>query len=189
MSMAEKTSDAAPKKAATPKATAAAKTAAATSTAKPRTRTTATAAPATAAVDNIVNEAAAGAGNSAGGESFREQASAFKGKASDKAREYADTGKDKAADLLDSLSKTVKDLAGSVDERLGTTYGDYTRKAADVVSGAADSLKAKDVDDIVADTREFVRTRPAVAIGAAAAVGFLLARLVKAGTGGDREDS
>ena len=122
------------------------------------------------------------------GESFRAQASSFKGKASDKAREYADTGKDKATTILDNLSKTVEELARSVDERLGTTYGDYTRKAADAVSSAATTLKGKDVDDIVADTREFVRTRPAVAIGAAAAVGFLLTRLIKAGSN-DQDDA
>ena len=121
-------------------------------------------------------------------EGFRAQANNFRGKASDKAREYADTGKDKATTLLDNLSKTVEELARSVDERLGSNYGDYTRKAASAVSDAAEKLKAKDVDDIVSDTRDFVRSRPAVAIGAAAAVGFLIARLVKAGSG-DRDDA
>ena len=36
-------------------------------------------------------------------------------------------------------------------------------------------------DDIVEDTRNFVRKSPALAIGAAAAVGFLLTRLIRAG--------
>lgn len=122
------------------------------------------------------------------GETLSDQAGSFKDKAGDKAREYANTGKDKATDLLDSLSQTVADLAKSVDERLGTSYGDYARKAADAVSGAAGTLKGKDVDDLVADTREFVRKQPAIAIGAAAAVGFLLTRLVKAGSN-DRDDA
>ena len=155
---------AAPAKATAPKV-AAPKTATKAATPKPAPKPTVAAAPS--------------------GESFRAQASSFKGKASDKAREYADTGKDKATTILDNLSKTVEELARSVDERLGTTYGDYTRKAADAVSSAATTLKGKDVDDIVADTREFVRTRPAVAIGAAAAVGFLLTRLIKAGSNDD----
>lgn len=122
------------------------------------------------------------------GETLRDQAGSFKDKAGDKAREYANTGKDKATNLLDSLSQTVTDLAKSVDERLGTSYGDYARKAADAVSGAAGTLKDKDIDDLVADTREFVRKQPAIAIGAAAAVGFLLTRLVKAGSN-DRDDA
>ncbi len=120
--------------------------------------------------------------------SFRDQASSFKAKAGDKAREYATTGKDKTADLLDSISHTVNDLARSVDEQLGTTYGDYARKAASTVSSAAETLKGKDVDDLVESTREFVRKQPAVAIGAAAAVGFLLTRLLRAGSN-DRDDA
>lgn len=123
-----------------------------------------------------------------GSESIRDQASAFKAKAGDKAREYATTGKDKTADLLENLSHTVDDLARSVDERLGATYGDYARRAASAVSSVAETLKGKDVDDLVANTRDFVRKQPAVAIGAAAAVGFLLTRLLRAGSN-DRDDA
>jgi ElaB/YqjD/DUF883 family membrane-anchored ribosome-binding protein len=36
---------------------------------------------------------------------------------------------------------------------------------------------------MVEDTRQFVRKSPAVAIGAAAAIGFVLARLVRSGRG------
>ena len=172
------------KKATAPAKPAAAKRAAPAKTTAPKAAAAKTAAP-KAATKPIPKPTVAAAPN---GESFRAQASSFKGKASDKAREYADTGKDKATTILDNLSKTVEELARSVDERLGTTYGDYTRKAADAVSSAATTLKGKDVDDIVADTREFVRTRPAVAIGAAAAVGFLLTRLIKAGSN-DQDDA
>ena len=121
-------------------------------------------------------------------QSFRDQANSFKDKASDKAREYANSGKEKTTDMLDNVSKTVDDLARTVDERLGSTYGDYARKAANAVSGVADTLKGKDVDDIVADTRNFVRKQPAVAIGAAVAVGFLLTRLMRSGSN-ERDDA
>ena len=181
------------KKATAPAKPAAAKRAAPAKTTAPKAAAAKTAAPKTAtkaampkAATKPMPKPTVAAAPS--GESFRAQASSFKGKASDKAREYADTGKDKATTILDNLSKTVEELARSVDERLGTTYGDYTRKAADAVSSAATTLKGKDVDDIVADTREFVRTRPAVAIGAAAAVGFLLTRLIKAGSN-DQDDA
>ena len=49
--------------------------------------------------------------------------------------------------------------------------------------GQRGALKGKDVDDLVEDTRKFIREKPAVAIGAAAAVGFVLMRLMKAGSG------
>ena len=120
-------------------------------------------------------------------ETFKDQATAFVGKAGEKAREYASTGKDKATDSLFSISDFVDDVAKSVDTRLGKQYGDYARRAASAVSGVADSLKGKEIDDLVADTRRFVREKPAVAIGAAAALGFVLTRLFRSGSsdGGD----
>ena len=106
----------------------------------------------------------------------------FAAKAGDKAREYAEYGKDKVSDGLAELSSLVSGVADQVTEKLGPHYGDYARKAASAVSGAADSLKSAEVDDLVEGTRKFVREKPVIAIGAAAAVGFLLTRLFRAGT-------
>lgn len=116
-------------------------------------------------------------------ETLKDQATAYARTAGDKAREYANTGKDKATDALSGLSGFVDDLAKTVDDKVGPQYGDYARKAAGAVAGVADALKGKDVDDLVEDTRKFIREKPAVAIGAAAAVGFVLMRLMKAGSG------
>ncbi len=55
------------------------------------------------------------------------------------------------------------------------------------MSGFADTLRAKDVDELVAEARDFVKKSPAVAIGAAAAVGFVLARMVKSGLDADKK--
>lgn len=118
-------------------------------------------------------------------ETFKDQATAFVGKAGEKAREYAATGKDKATNSLFSISDFVDDVAKTVDTRLGKQYGDYARRAATAVSGVADSLKGKEIDDLVADTRKFVREKPAVAIGAAAAIGFVLTRLFRSGGSDD----
>ncbi len=112
---------------------------------------------------------------------MREQASDFAAQAKGKAHDAATQGKDKASDAVAGLSNIVEDLAKTLDEKVGAQYGDYARKAASTVSGFADTLKTKDVDDLVDDAREFVRQKPAVAIGAAAAVGFLLTRLFRAG--------
>ncbi len=117
-----------------------------------------------------------------------ETAGNFASKAGDKAREYANVGKDKATGALDELSEMVDTVAKTIDEKVGTQYGDYARKAASAVSGVAEALKGKDVDDLVGDVRTFVREKPAVAIGAAAALGFVLTRLVKAGSG-DSDDA
>jgi ElaB/YqjD/DUF883 family membrane-anchored ribosome-binding protein len=107
----------------------------------------------------------------------------LKGKAGDRAREAADRGKDKASEALGGIGKILRDSADTIDEKVGAEYGEYARKAADAVDEFAGKLDAKQVDDMVEDTRQFVRKSPAVAIGAAAAIGFVLARLVRSGRG------
>ncbi len=101
--------------------------------------------------------------------------------AGDRAYDAAKTGKGKAAVGLESLAKLIDDTAGSVDGRLGKQYGDLTRSAATTVSGLAQSLDEKEIDELMASTRDFVKKSPAVAIGGAAIVGFILARMLRGG--------
>lgn len=99
--------------------------------------------------------------------------------AGDRARDVANQGKHRAAGGLDSLAKIIEDSATEVDDRLGKQYGDYARSAAQTVASLAGTLDEKDLDELVTATREFVRKSPAVAIGSAAVVGFMLARLLR----------
>lgn len=105
----------------------------------------------------------------------------FKAKATDSAKAAAEKGKDRATEAVGSIGKLIRDSAATIDENVGKQYGDYARSAADAVDGFAGKLDAKDVDAIAEDARQFVRKSPAVAIGAAAAIGFVLARLVRSG--------
>lgn len=116
----------------------------------------------------------------------KKEAKALREQASEKAHELAAQGKERASGALDNVAKMIGDAATTVDDRVGTQYGDYTRKAADAVAGFASTLKGKDVDELVKDAGDFVRKSPAVAIGAAAAIGFVLARLIKAGSNDDK---
>jgi len=108
---------------------------------------------------------------------IREQA----GKTAKSAAGYA---KDSTGTAMQSLAKLISETAGTVDAKLGPQYGDYARQAAQSVASAADTLDSKDVDQLMAEARDFVRKSPAVAIGAAAVVGFVLMRLAK---GSDEE--
>lgn len=117
---------------------------------------------------------------------LRDQASAkaadLKGQAADKAREYAEEGKARASAGLDSVAKMISDSASQIDEKLGGAYGDYARKAGDAVADFSASLRDKDVEELIDDARDLIRRSPAIAIGAAAAAGFMIARIVKAGS-------
>src|SRR3546814_21082487 len=53
---------------------------------------------------------------------------------------------------------------------------------ADAIENAAGSLRERGFSDMADDTREFVRKSPVMAVGAAAAFGFVLARLLRSGS-------
>jgi uncharacterized protein YjbJ (UPF0337 family) len=114
-------------------------------------------------------------------EQLRSQATALRDQAGGRVREFADSGKTRASDALDELARTVGDTAETIDERLGEDYGEYARRAADAVSGFADTLRRKDVDELYGNVRDAVRKSPGIAIGIAAVLGFTLVRLVKSG--------
>lgn len=111
----------------------------------------------------------------------KEGASSLADHATEAARTAATQGKEKAAEAIDTVHKVVDNLATMVEEKVGPTYGKYARDAANGVSGFSESLKTRDVDALIADTRDFVRNNPMVAVGVASAVGFVLTRLVKLG--------
>lgn len=114
-------------------------------------------------------------------QTLKEEASKFGAQAADRAREFAGQGKERATTALDEVARMMQDAAGDVDAKLGEQYGGYARSAADGISRFAESLRGKEVDALVDDASAFVRRSPAIAIGTAAAVGFVLARLIKSG--------
>lgn len=113
-------------------------------------------------------------------------ASKLQGQAGDKAREFAEIGKEKAAGALDQLATMLTDAAGQVDTKLGAQYGGYARNAADAVQKFSGQVKDQDFDQLLDQARELIRKSPAIAIGGAAAVGFVLARLFQSGVDADK---
>ena len=103
------------------------------------------------------------------------------GQAADKARGFVGQGLERSSEALANVSKLVGDTAAGLDERLGQEYGDYARKAAGAIEDAANKLASKDADELIDDTRSFVRKSPGVALAGAAVLGFALVRLVKSG--------
>ncbi|MEY4239900.1 MAG: hypothetical protein RL339_2501 [Pseudomonadota bacterium] len=108
-----------------------------------------------------------------------EEAKDIAGQAKGRAADLAVDGKAKASDAIATLGKLVGDNATTIDEKLGTRYGDYARTAARTMQESAAKLDSKDINELGDDAKEFVRKSPGVAVGIAAAFGFLLARLFK----------
>ncbi len=112
----------------------------------------------------------------------------FSTQAADKARELVGQGLERSGDALANVSKLVGDTASSLDERLGEEYGEYARRAASALEEAAGKVSAKNPDELIDDTREFVRRSPGVALAGAAIIGFALVRLIKSGLDRDKSD-
>ncbi|MCF2514155.1 hypothetical protein LVY65_03595 [Sphingomonas sp. G124] len=108
--------------------------------------------------------------------------------AADKARGLVGQGLERSSEALANVSKLVGDTAAGLDERLGEEYGEYARKAAGALEEAANKIAAKDANELIDDTREFVRKSPGVALAGAAIIGFALVRLVKSGLDQDKDD-
>ncbi|MDQ3075459.1 MAG: hypothetical protein M3Q88_07615 [Pseudomonadota bacterium] len=114
-------------------------------------------------------------------ESLRSGSEKLSGQAADKARGLVGQGLERGSEALANVSKLIGDTASGLDERLGEQYGDYARKAASTIEETANRLASKDADELIEDTRGFVRKSPGVALAGAAVLGFALVRLVKSG--------
>ncbi len=86
----------------------------------------------------------------------------------------------------DQVAGRLEDVAGSirgVGERLGEEQVDllarYADRAAEKVEEATRYLRETDLEELLADTREFARRRPEVFLGGAFVVGLLFARFLK----------
>jgi ElaB/YqjD/DUF883 family membrane-anchored ribosome-binding protein len=110
----------------------------------------------------------------------RGEATRLRSEATDRARSAAEDGKLKATETLDGFARSIHDVAGNLEEQVGPQLAQYAHRAADTLDELSANLRSKSVDELVDDARGFVRRSPAIAIGAAVAVGFALSRFLKA---------
>ena len=119
---------------------------------------------------------------------LREGREQLSSQAGERARGIVTQGLERTAEALANVSKMVGDTAPGIEERLGSEYGDYARKAAGAIENAANTIAAKDPDELIEDTRNFVRNSPGIALAGAAVVGFVVARLLQSGIASEDDD-
>ena len=131
-----------------------------------------------------------GSGSAEGGlaDRFRSGRERIANQAGDKARGLVTQGLERSAEALANVSKMVGDTADGIEDRLGPDYGDYARRAAGAIENVANTIAEKDPDELIDDTRNFVRNSPGIALAGAAVVGFVVARLLKSGLARDNDD-
>src|SRR5438270_5608054 len=131
-----------------------------------------------------------GSGSTEGGlvDRLRSSREQLAGQAGEKARGLVSQSLERTSEALANVSKMVGDTAAGIDERLGPEYGDFARRAAGAIENAANTIAEKDADELIEDTRNFVRNSPGIALAGAAVVGFVVARLLKTGLAANQED-
>lgn len=147
----------------------------------------------TAAADTALAEekqvpAPKGDGDRGLADRFREGREQLSSQAGERARGLVSQGLERTAEALANVSKMVGDTAPGIEERLGAEYGDYARRAAGAIENAANTIAEKDPDELIEDTRNFVRNSPGIALAGAAVVGFVVARLIKGGLAEEDDD-
>lgn len=141
--------------------------------------------------DVVAAESSTATGTTSGGslrERIRGGGDKLSTQAAEKARGLVGQGLERSAEALANVGRLVGETAEGLDERLGEEYGEYARRAAGTIENAANSLATKDPDELIDDTREFIRKSPGVALAGAAIAGFAIARLIKSGLSSDDSD-
>jgi len=137
------------------------------------------------------SQSARGSSASTGGiaDRLRSGSEQLLGQAGERTRGIVSQGLERTSEALANVSRMVGDTAPGIEERLGADYGDYARRAAGAIENVANSIADKDPDELIDDTRNFVRNSPGVALAGAAVVGFVVARLLKSGIAAARDDA
>jgi ElaB/YqjD/DUF883 family membrane-anchored ribosome-binding protein len=110
---------------------------------------------------------------------LKDQAQGQIADATDKAKSFAGEQKDIAGDQLGgiaaAISKVADDLAGDQPMVAG-----YARDLAGGMKSVSDSVKSRNVDELIGMAEDFGRKQPLAFLGAAALAGFVASRFVLA---------
>ena len=111
---------------------------------------------------------------------LKDQARQTASKAGSKARSAAEEGKSKASETIKNVAASTRDAASQFEDTQAAPLTSYVNSAADRIEQFGNTIDEKSVDELLDDLREMVRRSPAIAVGAATAVGFALSRFAKA---------
>jgi ElaB/YqjD/DUF883 family membrane-anchored ribosome-binding protein len=114
------------------------------------------------------------------GDQAKEAASSLASEAQERMHGYMDQQVTAGADLAGRVANAIKAAADELG-RTSPALGGVVRDAGERVQDLSRQFRGKSVDEVFADTSDFVRRKPALVFGAAAAFGFLAYRILNAG--------
>ncbi len=87
--------------------------------------------------------------------------------------------KDQAAEQLSPIKTALQETGQQLRNQDQGSVAQYAEKAADQVERFSSYLRESDVDEIIDEARNFARSKPALFLGGAAALGFFGTRFLK----------
>jgi ElaB/YqjD/DUF883 family membrane-anchored ribosome-binding protein len=114
------------------------------------------------------------------GDQAKETASSLASDAQQRFHGYMNEQVAAGADLAGRVANAIKTAADELD-RTSPALSGMVRGAGEKVQDLSQQFRDRTADEILADTRDFVRRKPALVFGAAAALGFVAYRVLNAG--------
>jgi hypothetical protein len=108
-----------------------------------------------------------------------QSSSGIVGKVRERATAQLSTQKDRATDGLGTIAQAVRQTTGQLRENQQDMVAQYVEKAADQIERLSNTLREKDVNELLQDAQRLARRQPALFIGGSFAVGLLAARFLK----------
>ncbi len=109
----------------------------------------------------------------------RQQANQLANRGSEQVKSRLATQKDQAAERLSPIKTALQETGQQLRNQDQGSVAQYADKAAEQVERFSGYLRESDVDEIIDEARNFARSRPALFLGAAAALGFFGTRFLK----------
>ncbi len=98
-----------------------------------------------------------------------------------KAKTFAGEQKDAAGEQLDSVATAISKVADELNDQ--PVVAGYAHELADGIKRVSETVKSRNVDELLAMAEDFGRTQPVAFIGAAALAGFVASRFVLSSAG------
>lgn len=109
---------------------------------------------------------------------FGDAARGFASSAKDKAEEAVTQRKSIGADYIGSLAQATGQAAHAFDNDLPQA-AHYIRQASEHIQGVADTVRERDVRELVGEVQDFARKQPTLFFGGAVVLGFAALRFLK----------
>jgi ElaB/YqjD/DUF883 family membrane-anchored ribosome-binding protein len=86
--------------------------------------------------------------------------------------------KDRAADTVHGLAEALRRTAGSFEREENRAIARYAEQAAAQVDRFSETVRAREIGDLLAEAEDFARRQPSLFLAGAVATGFVIGRIL-----------